>query len=114
MEQYQLLRIYFKQGQKSHNLSFWQRLWNSSLSDRLLKKAKNQNIYQANIFTANAGYLGHGNIVYNVSELPSKKNTICLELLDMEDRLRAFLEKNEADLQEAVSILLHSEVQKIK
>lgn len=40
MEQYQLLIIYFKFGQKSKKLSFWQKLWNSSLSNQLLKAAK--------------------------------------------------------------------------
>ena len=60
MEQYQLLRIYFKYGQKSRKLSFWQKLWNNNLSTQLLKAAKEQKIHQANIFNAKAGYLGEG------------------------------------------------------
>lgn len=107
MKQYQLLRIYFKYGQKSKKLSFWQKLWNSSLSNQLLKAAKEQKIHQANIFNANAGYLGDGNIVYNLSELPPPKNTVCLELIDEELKLQTFLKDNETELQEAISILLH-------
>lgn len=42
MQQYQLLRIYFKYGQKSNKLSFWQKLWNNNLSSQLLKAAKEQ------------------------------------------------------------------------
>ena len=114
MKQYQLLRIYFKYGHKSRKLSFWQRFWDSSLSDKLLKNAKRQNIYQANIFNACAGYLGDGNIVYNLSELPPPKNTACLELIDEELKLQTFLKDNEAELQEAISILLHPEIQIIK
>ena len=111
MEQYQLLIIYFKFGKKTKKLSFWQKLWNSSLSNQLLKAAKEQKILQANIFNASAGYLGDENIVYNLSELPPLKNTVCLELIDEELKLQTFLKDNEAELQEAVSILLHPIVQ---
>lgn len=111
MEQYQLLRVYFKYGQKSQKLSFWQKLWNSSLSNQLLKAAKEQKILQANIFNASAGYLGDGNIVYNLSELPPLKNTVCLELIDEELKLQTFLKDNETELQAAISILLHPIVQ---
>ena len=113
MQQYQLLRIYFKYGQKSNKLSFWQKLWNNNLSSQLLKAAKEQKIHQANIFNASAGYLGKGNIVYNVSELPPSKNTVCLELIDEELKLQTFLKTNEAELQEAINILLHPIVQVI-
>ncbi len=106
MEKYQVLRIYFKYGQKSKKLSFWRKLWDCSLSNQLLKAAKAQKIYQANIFNANAGYLGNGNIVYNVSELPPLKNTVCLELVDGELKLQTFLKDNEAELKEARSVLL--------
>lgn len=114
MEQYQLVRIYFKYGQKSRQLTFWEKFWNGSLGNKLLKSAKKQNIYQATIFTANAGYLGYGNIVYNVSELPSIDNTVCLELIDKEPKLQAFLEDNVLDLHEALSILLHHQIKIIK
>ncbi|WP_149207317.1 hypothetical protein [Flavobacterium johnsoniae] len=113
MEQYQLLRIYFKYGQKSRKLSFWQKLWNNNLSTQLLKAAKEQKIHQANIFNAKAGYLGEGNIVYNISELPPPKNTVCLELIDKELKLQTFLKDNGAELQEAINILLHPIVQVI-
>lgn len=106
MEQYQLLRIYFKYGQKSRKLSFWQKLWNSSLSIQLFKAAKEQKIHQANIFNAKAGYLGEGNIVYNISEVSPPKNTVCLELIDEELKLQTFLKDNETEMQEVISILL--------
>jgi len=64
----------------------------------LLKAAKEQKILQANISNASAGYLGNGNIVYNLSELPPLKNTVCLELIDEELKLQTFLKDNEADL----------------
>lgn len=114
MKQYQILRIYFKYGQKSRKLSFWQKLWNNNLSSQLLKAAKEEKIHHANIFNANAGYLGDGNIIYNVSELPTHKNTICLELIDEKLKLQTFLKTNEVELQEAISILLHPEIQPIK
>ncbi len=45
-----VLRIYFRYGQKAQNQSFWQKLWNNNLGQQLLKKAKEMNIEQANIF----------------------------------------------------------------
>ena len=114
MKHYQFLRIYFKYGQKSQKLSFWQKLWSSSLSNQLLKAAKAQKIYQANIFNANAGYMDDGNIVYNTSEVLQYKNTVCLELIDEKVKLQVFLDDNKTELQDAVSILLHPEIHLLK
>lgn len=114
MSDYQILRIYFRYGQKSRKLSFWKKLWSSTLSDRLLKTAKRQNIYQANIFIAEAGYLKYTNLTYKVSELPSQRNTVCVELVDTEHILQTFLKNHNADLQEAISILLQPEIRIIK
>ena len=64
-----VLRIYFHYGQKAQNLNFWQKLWNNNLGHQLLKKAKEMNIEQANIFTAKAGYLDNEKINYNKKEM---------------------------------------------
>ena len=104
-----VLRIYFRYGQKAQNQSFWQKLWNNNLGQQLLKKAKEMNIEQANIFTAKAGYLNNEKINFNISEIPPSKNPVCLELIDQHEKLKSFIEQNKAELSEANVILLNND-----
>jgi len=114
IENISVLRIYFRYGQKAQNLSFWQKLWNSNLGQRLLKKAKEMNIEQANIFTAKAGYLDNEKINFNISEIPPNRNPVCLELIDNQEKLKLFIEQNKENLKEAKLILLKSTNEIIK
>ncbi|MFV0220841.1 DUF190 domain-containing protein [Empedobacter falsenii] len=104
-----VLRIYFRYGQKAQNQSFWQKFWNNNLGQKLLKKAKEMNIEQANIITAKAGYLDNDKISYNISEIPPSKNPVCLELIDQHEKLKSFIEQNKAELSEANVILLNND-----
>ena len=109
-----VLRIYFRYGQKAQNQSFWQKFWNNNLGQKLLKKAKEMNIEQANIFTAKAGYLDNDKISYNISEIPPSKNPVCLELIDQQEKLKSFIEQNQENLKEVKIIVLNSNNEIIK
>lgn len=109
-----VLRIYFHYGQKAQNLNFWQKLWNNNLGHQLLKKAKEMNIEQANIFTAKARYLDNKKINYNISEIPPSKNPVCLELIDQQEKLKSFIEQNQENLKEVKIIVLNSNNEIIK
>lgn len=109
-----VLRIYFRYGQKAQNQSFWQKFWNNNLGQKLLKKAKEMNIEQANIFTAKAGYLDNDKISYNISEIPPSKNPVCLELIDQHEKLKSFIEQNQENLKEVKIIVLNSNNEIIK
>lgn len=98
-------RIYFEYGASVKDQSFWKRLWNNSLNESLLKKAKESNIEQANIFIAKSGYLNYNHITYNISELPALKNPACLELIDNENKINQFLKLNK-DLLKHTKIIL--------
>lgn len=101
------LKIYFRYGQQAKGQSVWQRLWNNNLGELLLKKAKEMNIKQAAIFTAKAGYLQQDSISYNISEIPSYKNPVCLELVDTPDKLQTYLADNKMLLADTNAILLN-------
>ena len=101
-----IVRIYFRHGQKVNEASFWKRLTSHNLGHFLLKKAKQDNIYQASIFTAKAGYLQGDQISVDISEIPPHKNPVCLELLDTEINLKNFLTNNKDLLLETHVILL--------
>ncbi|WP_445716316.1 DUF190 domain-containing protein [Flavobacterium sp.] len=107
-ENISVLRIYFRYGQKAKNLNLWQNLWNNNLGQHLLKKAKELNIEQANIFIAKAGYLNNEKVSSNISEIPPSKNPVCLELIDKQEKLKLFIEQNKENLKEAKLVLLKS------
>lgn len=65
------------------------------------------NISQAAIFTAKAGYLQNDHISNNVSEIPSKKNPVYLELVDTADKLQTYLADNKFLLADTTIILLN-------
>ena len=102
-----IARIYFEYGASVKDQSFWKRLWNNSLGEFLLKKARESNIEQANIFIAKSGYLNYKNISYNISEIPALTNPACLELVDNENKINLFLELNQDNLKQAKIILVH-------
>jgi len=108
-----VMRIYFGYGQTVKGQSLWQRLWSNNLGQLLLKKAKEMNIEQANIFIAKAGYLDNDKISFNISEIPSKKNPVCLELVDTAEKLKNFIGQNRKELNETNVILLNNECFKI-
>ena len=102
------VKIYFRYGQQAKGQTFWQRLWNNNLGQLLLKKAKEMNIDQAAIFTAKGGYLQHDNISNNISEIPSTKNPVCLELVDTADKLQTYLADNKILLADTNVILVNN------
>ena len=102
-----IAKIYFRYGQSVVGQNFWRKLWNNNLGEYLLKKAKQNAIHQANIFTAKSGYLNNGSIQYNISEIPSSENPVCLELVDESSKIKAFLNENKEELQKVSLILLN-------
>ncbi|KQK26191.1 hypothetical protein AR438_11495 [Chryseobacterium aquaticum] len=103
-----IVKIYFRYGQSVTGQNFWRRIWNNNLGDYLLKKAKQSSINQANIFTAKSGYLNNGRIQYNISEIPSSENTVCLELIDDYNKLKNFLNENAEFLRATHLILINN------
>lgn len=109
-----ILRIYFDYGQSVKEQSFWKRFRNSSLSNLLLKKAKEVNIKQANLFTAKSGYLNYETIkIYN-SEMPSSKNPMCLEVIDNDKNIKMFIQQNKELLESTMIVLVNPNSEIIK
>lgn len=102
-----IARLYFNYGQRLKEQTLWKSLWNNSLSYFLLKKAKESNIEQANLFIAKAGYLNYENIKNNRSEIPTLENPVCIELIDNDANIKQFLERNNDNLKEVKIILLN-------
>lgn len=112
MKQQQILKIYFGYGQKVARSGLWNKLWRTSLGDHLLKKAKQLGIRQALIIPAKAGYISEQNISHHLSEIPFDGHPVYLELVDHPEKLHAFLEENQHDLQIVASILINDGIYK--
>ena len=94
-----ILRIYLPISAKvKGERSFWQKLFGSSLGGHLAKEAKAFGIEQALIQRTFAGYLKGQNLAYDISEVTPENFPQCIELLDSEERLRAFIDKERLQL----------------
>lgn len=108
---YSILRIYFESGAKVESHGFWKKMWNSSLREHLLKKAKEINIKQALCFEAKSGYLNYENIKHHVSEVSHLHHPICLEIIDMDEKIREFSELNKQHLNNVTVIILNPDLE---
>lgn len=89
-----ILRIYVPIGAKaSHDLSFWQRIWNPNLASFILKKAKELGVEQALSLNVTAGYLKGKHLSYDLGEVPHKDFPVVLEILDTEQNIKQLLEE---------------------
>ena len=109
-----IARLYFNYGQSIKGQSFWKNIWNNSLSDFLIKKAKESNIEQTNLFIAKAGYLNYQSIKNNISEMPALNNPVCIELIDNDTKINQFLEINKVNLKEVKIIIINENNTSIK
>ena len=106
-KEYSVLRIYFESGAKVETHGFWKKLWHSSLREYLLKKAKESDIKQALHFEAKSGYLNYETVKHHVSEIPHLQHPICFELIDTDEKIKAFLEANREHLKKVTVMIVN-------
>lgn len=106
MESMAVLRLYFHYGAKVKTQTLWQRIWNPSLGNHLVTLAKKFGIEQVIWQSVSAGYLKNEQIGYNITEIPSDKLPQCVELIDTEAKLRAFMKEDILDFNEVRCVLI--------
>ena len=104
------IRIYFRRQSRLPCKGFWKRLLAPSLGSHLLQVAKAFGIEQALYQPVIAGYLKGDPISYDMSEIPPVKLPSCVEMIDVEDKLRRFLKEHEKELEETRIVLFKSEI----
>lgn len=104
------LRLYFTQAARAKPTKFWHRLSAPALSNRLLKAARRNGIQQALMQTVHSGYLPGLELSHHHIEGTSAHHPLCIELIDGEERLRAFLREHEDELQNVRAVLFRCEV----
>lgn len=107
------LRIYYNAECKAPGLTFWQKVWDSSYSTCLIKKAKEYDIAQVICFNIPKGYLDNQSIQWGMSEVKNVKHPQCVELVDSEEKIRMFLECEKELLSQAKTVLVSSESEQI-
>ncbi|KZE33553.1 uncharacterized protein DUF190 [Crenobacter luteus] len=105
MTQLSALRLYFPQSAKAKPARFWQRLVAPSLATYLLRHAHRAGIRQAVLHKVFAGYLPGGQVQHYASDTPPARLPNCLELIDEEARLQAFLCAHADHLAEVRAVL---------
>lgn len=87
------IRIYLENGAKAVGLTRWQRLWDNSLANQLMKLCKAEDIQQVICFNVTSGYLNWQKIEWGTSEVLSPKHPQCIEISDSSEKITSLLEQ---------------------
>jgi PII-like signaling protein len=104
------LRLYFPQSARAKPNRFWHRLSAPALSNRLLTAARRAGIHQALLHSVHAGYLPGEKLSHHHHESTPAHHPLCIELIDIEERLRAFLQDHADELCHVRAVLFRCEL----
>ncbi|QXZ14641.1 DUF190 domain-containing protein [Pseudomonas sp. AO-1] len=104
------LHLYFPAASRAKVTRFWHRLSPPVLAHHLLNVARRANIKQAMLRSISAGYLPGQRLSHHHPEVSSMRHPQCLELLDTEERLRAFMHEHAEELRKVRAVLLLCEL----
>ncbi|WP_425930323.1 hypothetical protein [Pseudomonas sp. NyZ201] len=105
-----LLQLYFPSASRTRVTKFWHRFSAPTLAQHLLRVATAAKIEQVILRTVTAGYLPGQRLSHYHPEIGGMRHPQCLELLDTEDRLRAFLSDHAEELLKVRAVLMLCEL----
>lgn len=108
------LRLYFPVGSRAKISRFWHHLSAPALAHHLLTVARHAKIDQAILYQVTSGYLPGERLSHHHPEVVTMKHPQCLELIDSEDRLRAFMHEHAEELQKVRAVLFQCELPTIE
>lgn len=104
------IRIYFENGQKIKDHSFWKKMYASDFSTELIKRAKAFGLEQVLHLNVSKGYLNDQKINWGISEIRHFKHPHLIEAVDSEIKINQFLEEQEDLLQDTKVLMVKNEV----
>ncbi|TYC18098.1 hypothetical protein ES677_01590 [Bizionia gelidisalsuginis] len=104
------VRIYFENGQKIQNQSFWKKMYASDFSTELLKKAKAFGLQQVLHLNVSRGYFNNQSIIWGTSEMRHLKHPHLIEIMDTPFKIHQFLEEQKELLQEITTVIVKNEI----
>lgn len=102
-----VLRLYFHHGARLHTGSGWRKLMNPHLHWHLPRLAKEFGIGQIVLHRVHIGRLGGESLHHDHNEITPHRLPQCLELIDHESKLQAFVESHREPLKHVRMILMH-------
>ena len=104
------LRFYFPHSARASHSRLWHHLSRPALAAHLLKLARRHGISQATLIHVEAGYLqGDIRVRQRHVELTHTRLPQCLELIDAEETIRAFVDAHQNELANVRVLLLPCE-----
>lgn len=104
------LRLYFPLSSRAKPTRFWHRLSAPALAQHLITAAKKSGVQQAMLHLIRSGYLPGERISHHHPEVMGMSHPQCLELVDSEVRLRAFLHEHAEELRKVHAVLFLCEL----
>lgn len=104
------LRLYFPANTRAQATRFWHRLSAPALAQHLLVVARRSGIQQALLYQIGSGYLPGERITHHHLEGQAMRHPQCLELLDSEERLRAFMQEHAQEMRKVRAVLFACEL----
>ncbi|MGN6228909.1 MAG: DUF190 domain-containing protein [Dyella sp.] len=103
------LRLYFHHSAKLEPRSVWDRLNARSLADHVLKTAHREGIEQVLVHHVQSGYLAGDKPRVRHMEAAHPRLPHCIELVDLESKLRHFWESHGTPLKEVRALFMPCE-----
>lgn len=110
MKQLTTIRIYFEYGQKANETSFWKKMTSSDFSTEIIKRAKALNLEQVLSFNVTKGYFNKGKIHWGVSEITNFRHPHVVEIIDTDEKISNFLQKEKELLEKSTVFMVKNEV----
>jgi len=104
------LRLYFPANSRATPTRFWHRLSAPALAQHLLGVARRSGIQQALLYQIGSGYLPGERLTHHHLEGHAMRHPQCLELLDSEERLRAFMQEHALEMRKVRAVLFACEL----
>lgn len=103
------LRLYFHHSERARPTRLWHRLVRPSLAGHLLNHAKHAGIEQAVMHQVRAGFLRGDKLHHEHVELAHHRFPHCIELIDMEAKLKDFWKSHVKGLTNVRAVFLPCE-----
>jgi PII-like signaling protein len=110
MTQLVSLRLYFHHAERIRPTQFWHRISRPSVAAHLLQRAKKAGIEQAVLHRVQAGYLKGDRLRHQHVDGAHHRLPHCIELIDLEAKVRAFWHAHGKDLDNVRAIFLPCEL----
>jgi PII-like signaling protein len=103
------LRLYFHHSAKLEPRSVWDRLNARSIADHVLKTAHREGIEQVLVHQVHSGYLASDKPRVRHVEATHPRLPHCIELVDLESKLRQFWENHGEPLKQVRALFMQCE-----